>query len=56
MKAHLKIGQRELKGDVEIDKLAHESGMSSSSLAASLLEMEMNGIIVSLPGKRYKLL
>ena len=44
------------KGEVEIDKLVHESGMNSSQMAASLLEMEMNGLIVSLPGKRYKLL
>ncbi|MDB5281690.1 MAG: dprA [Bacteroidota bacterium] len=44
------------KGEVEIDKLVQETGMNSSLLAASLLEMEMNGIIVSLPGKRYKLI
>ncbi|MBK8609139.1 MAG: hypothetical protein IPL84_04130 [Chitinophagaceae bacterium] len=29
--------------------------MNVSSLAATLLEMEMNNLIVSLPGKRYKL-
>jgi DNA processing protein len=41
---------------IEIDKLVHITAMNSSSLAGILLEMEMNGIIVSLPGKRYKLI
>ncbi|HWB62171.1 MAG TPA: DNA-processing protein DprA [Chitinophagales bacterium] len=43
------------KGEVEIDKLAEGANLSASSLAATLLEMEMNNLIVSLPGKRYKL-
>lgn len=42
--------------EIEIDKLVDITAMNSSSLAAVLLEMEMNGIIVSLPGKRYKLI
>ena len=42
--------------EIEIDKLADVTAMNSSSLAGILLEMEMNGIIVSLPGKRYKLI
>ncbi len=42
--------------EIEIDKLADITAMHSSSLAGILLEMEMNGIIVSLPGKRYKLI
>ena len=41
---------------IEIDKLADLTAMNSSLLAGILLEMEMNGIIVSLPGKRYKLI
>jgi DNA processing protein len=44
------------KPELEIDKLVDLSAMNSSLLAATLLEMEMNGIIVSLPGKRYKLI
>jgi len=44
------------KGEVEIDHIASETGLASSSLAAILLEMEMNNIITSLPGKRYKLI
>jgi DNA processing protein len=44
------------KDEIEIDKLVLETGLNTSKLAATLLEMEMNGIIVSLPGKRYKLI
>ena len=44
------------KSELEIDKLVDLTSMNSSSLAGTLLEMEMNGIIVSLPGKRYKLI
>ncbi len=44
------------KGELEIDKLVLETGMNTSILAGTLLEMEMNGLIVSLPGKRYKLI
>jgi len=44
------------KPELEIDKLVDLTAMNTSSLAATLLEMEMNGIIVSLPGKRYKLI
>ena len=41
--------------EMEIDMLVHKSGMSSGELATTLLEMEMTGAIVSLPGKRYRL-
>jgi len=43
------------KVELAIDELADATNMNVSSLAATLLEMEMNSIIVSLPGKRYKL-
>ena len=43
------------KVELAIDELAAGTQMNVSSLAATLLEMEMNSIIVSLPGKRYKL-
>lgn len=42
--------------ELAIDELAHSTSMNVSSLAATLLEMEMNNLIVSLPGKRYKLI
>jgi len=44
------------KEEMEIDELAYKSNFSSGALAGILLEMEMNGILVALPGKRYKLL
>ena len=44
------------KEEMEIDELAFKSNFSSGALAGILLEMEMNGVIVMLPGKRYKLI
>ncbi|HLP51226.1 MAG TPA: DNA-processing protein DprA [Chitinophagales bacterium] len=44
------------KGELPIDEIADGTQMNVSILAATLLEMEMNSIIVSLPGKRYKLI
>lgn len=40
---------------VEIDRLATETDINPSILAAVLLEMEMNNIVTSLPGKRYRI-
>ncbi|WP_315821112.1 hypothetical protein [Paraflavitalea speifideaquila] len=31
------------------------SGLSSSTLAAAILNMELQGVVQCLPGKRYKL-
>lgn len=42
-------------GEMEIDRLSVESAISPSTLASILLEMEMNNLVISLPGKRYKL-
>jgi DNA processing protein len=44
------------KKELAIDDLSEDIGIHSSILAATLLEMEMNNIIMSLPGKRYKLI
>lgn len=41
---------------VHIDELYFKSGLSSSSVAAALLMLEMQNIIASLPGKVYKTL
>lgn len=41
---------------VHIDELYFKSGLSSSSVAAALLMLEMQNIIASLPGKMYKLI
>lgn len=42
-------------GELDIDMLTVRTQLNSSVLASILLEMEMNDIILSLPGKRYKL-
>jgi len=42
-------------GTVGIDRLYLQSGLSSSSVAAAILNLEMNHIITSLPGKTYRL-
>ena len=41
--------------EIEIDALVYKSEMSSGEVATTLLEMEMSGVLVSLPGKRYRL-
>jgi DNA processing protein len=43
------------KDSVHADELYHETGLASSQLAASLLRLEMEGIIKTLPGKNYRL-
>jgi DNA processing protein len=40
--------------EIGIDQLMALSGMPSSSLAMTLLELEMKNCITSLPGKRYQ--
>lgn len=42
-------------GEITVDDLALLSSLQQSRLAINILEMEMKGIIVSLPGKVYKL-
>jgi len=46
------IGEKE---PVSIDEINFGSGMSTSEVAASMLNLEMMGLIASLPGKRYRL-
>ena len=41
---------------IQIDELYFKSGLSSSAVAAALLMLEMQNVLVSLPGKTYKLL
>ncbi|MGV3687240.1 MAG: DNA-processing protein DprA [Daejeonella sp.] len=43
------------KGNVDIDELFILSGLPQSRLMVNILGMEMRGLIVSLPGKVYKL-
>lgn len=42
-------------GQLPIDELYLKSGLSSSKVAAALLNLEMQGVLHSLPGKIYKL-
>lgn len=41
---------------VAIDEINLKSGLSSSATAAAILSLELQGIVGSLPGKRYKVL
>jgi DNA processing protein len=45
----------EAKENCHIDELFLQSGLSASTMAATLLQLEMQGLILSLPGKIYKL-
>lgn len=44
------------KEAAHIDEINSSSGLSSSSVAAAILNLELQGIVQSLPGKVYKLL
>ena len=46
----------EKKGALGIDQIILTSHLSTSTVAASLLNLEIQGIIESLPGKVYRLL
>ncbi len=43
------------KETVGMDELAVKTNLNASILAATLLEMEINSLVMSLPGKQYKL-
>ncbi len=40
---------------IQIDELYFKSGLSSSAVAAALLMLEMQNVVISLPGKVYKI-
>lgn len=44
------------KDAVHIDEINMRSGLSSSAVAAALLNLELQSVVASLPGKMYKLL
>ena len=44
------------KDAVAIDAINLQSGLSSSSVAAAILNLEFQGVVQSMPGKMYKLL
>ena len=39
-----------------IDELYFKSALSSSAVASALLTLEMQGVVVALPGKMYKMI
>jgi DNA processing protein len=43
------------KDSVHADELYHKTGLANSQLAATLLQLEMQGIIKALPGKNYRM-
>jgi DNA processing protein len=43
------------KETTPIDEINHRSGLSSSTVAAAMLNLELQNVIVSLPGKLFKL-
>jgi len=43
------------KDSVHADELYHYTGFNSSQLAATLLQLEMQGVIKALPGKNYRI-
>lgn len=46
----------QLQEQIHIDELFLKSGLSSSAVASALLTLEMQNIIISIPGKMYKLI
>ena len=50
------VGILQQQESIQIDELYFKSGMSSSAMAAALLMLEMQNIVLSLPGKVYKLI
>lgn len=44
------------KGEIDIDNLSFSTQMTSSSLSLHLFNLEMKGMIRSMPGKRYSLI
>jgi DNA processing protein len=41
---------------VHIDELNIQSGLSSSAIAAAVLNLELQNVVTTLPGKMYKLI
>ena len=40
---------------MHIDEINIKSGLSSSAVAAAILNLELQSVVISLPGKIYKL-
>jgi DNA processing protein len=44
------------KETISIDDIYLQSGLSSSSIASAILNLELQNIVLSLPGKMYRLM
>jgi len=44
------------KEQVHIDEINFNSKLSSSAVASALLTLELQGVVISLPGKMYKVI
>jgi len=49
------VGILQQQENIHIDELYFKSGLSSSAVASALLTLEMQSVVVSLPGKIYKM-
>ena len=49
------IGLLEGKENVSLDELADKTSLDISSIAVALLNLELRGAVITLPGKRYRL-
>ena len=49
------IGILREKEQVHIDEINLKSGLSSSSVAAAILNLELQNVVLSLPGKVYQI-
>ncbi len=50
------VGILQAKDTVSIDEIYLQSGLSSSSVAAAILSLELQNMIIGLPGKMFRLL
>ena len=48
------LGLLKEKGSLDIDEIARQTGQSSSGLALILLQLELAGQVIAMPGKRYR--
>ena len=49
------VDMLQTKDTVHADELFHHTGLANSQLAAALLQLEMQGVIKTLPGKHYRM-
>ena len=50
------MNNEEKKETVHVDEINIRSNLSSSSIATAILNLELQNVIMSLPGKMYKIM